>query len=135
VVIGGWQAQASPGSVRQVWGTMGSQARNGLNYGSYESPIFDAYVDSALAAPDIPKRRALFTKAYETIVQDAPAIWLAELIPTLGYHSRLQLAHMRPDAWWANIPEWWIPADKRIPRDNVPVAGSSSADTAERKAP
>ena len=135
VVIGAWQTQASPGSVRQSWGTIGSRARNGLNYGSYESPIFDAYVDSALAAFPMPERRALFTKAYETIVQDAPAIWLAEPIPTLGYHSRLQLAHMRPDAWWANIGEWWIPADRRIARDNVPPGAPSSADTAERKAP
>ena len=137
VVIGGLQTQPSPGSVRQTWGTLGSRARNGQNHGSYESPVFDAYIDSALAAPDIPARRALFTKAYETIVQDAPAIWLAEPIPTVGYHQRLQLAYMRPDAWWAKIPEWWIPEDNRIARDNVPLlpAPSSSADTAERKAP
>lgn len=135
MVIGGWQTQASPGNVRQTWGTLASRARNGLNYGSYENSTFDAYVDSALAAPRIPERRALFTKAYETIVQDAPAIWLAEPIPTLGYHSRLQLAHIRPDAWWAKIPEWWIPADKRIARDNAPLPESSSADTAGRKAP
>lgn len=135
MTIGAWQTQASPGSVRQSWGTQGSRARNGLNYGSYESPVFDAYVDSALAAADISRRRALFTRAYETIIQDAPAIWLAEPIPTLGYHSRLQLAHMRPDAWWANIADWWIPPDKRIARDNARPAVPSSADTAGRKTP
>lgn len=135
MAIGSWQAQASPGSARQTWGTQGSRARNGLNYGSYESPVFDAYIDSALAAPDLPRRRALLTRAYETIVQDAPAIWLAEPIPTLGYHSRLQLAPMRADAWWAHIADWWIPADKRIARDNVPAAAPSSADTAGRKTP
>ncbi|HEU4748834.1 MAG TPA: hypothetical protein VFS56_10065, partial [Gemmatimonadaceae bacterium] len=127
--------QASPGSVRQSWGTQGSRARNGLNYGSYESPVFDAYIDSALAAADIRQRRALFTRAYETIAQDAPAIWLAEPIPTLGYHSRFQLAPMRPDAWWAHIAEWWIPADQRIPRDNIPRGAPSSADTAGRTTP
>ena len=135
MAIGTWLAQASPGSVRQTWGTQGSRARNGINYASYESPVFDAYIDSALAAPDIPRRRALFTRAYETIVGDAPAIWLAEPVPTLGYHSRLQLAPMRPDAWWAHMAEWWIPADKRIARDNVGPAAPSSADTAGRKAP
>lgn len=132
MVIGAWQAQASPGSVRQSWGSAGSRARDGSNYGSYESPLFDAYVDSALAAFDIPSRRALFTKAYQVIIQDAPAIWLAEPIPTLGYHSRLQLAALRPDAWWARLGEWWIPDDKRIPRDNAPPV---AADTAARKAP
>ncbi len=139
MVIGAWQAQASPGSVRQSWGSSGSRARNGSNYGSYENPRFDAYVDSALAAFDIPTRRALFTNAYQTLIQDAPAIWLAEPIPTLGYHSRLQLAALRPDAWWARLGEWWIPDDKRIPRDNAPPAAAaaapSSADTAARKTP
>ena len=135
MVIGAVQTQPSPGSVRQSWTSSASRARDGSNYGSYESPLFDAYIDSALTAFDIPARRALFTKAYQVIIQDAPAIWLAEPIPTLGYHSRLRLAAMRPDAWWARLGEWWIPDDERIARDNAPPAATSSADTAERKAP
>ncbi len=134
-VINSWHTQPSPGGVRQSWGSVGSRARNGTNYGSYENPVFDAYVDSALAASDLATRRALFTRAYEVIIQDAPAIWLAEPIPTVGYHSRFQLAPLRPDAWWAHIGEWWIPADKRIARDNAPAARPSAADSAGRKTP
>ena len=122
--LGQWNTQPSPGAVRGSWGTAGSSAASGNNYGSYESPVFDAYVDSALASYDPAKRKAYFTRAYETIIQDAPAIWLAEPIQTVGYHSRLQLAPLRGDAWWIHIPEWWIPADKRIPRDNAPVSTS-----------
>jgi peptide/nickel transport system substrate-binding protein len=124
--IGQWNTQPSPGSVRGSWGTIGSQASSGTNYSSYENPVFDAYVDSALSSFNPAARKAYFTKAYETIIQDAPAIWLAEPIPTVGYHSRLQLAPLRSDAWWAHIPDWWIPAGKRIPRDNLP-AGASAA--------
>jgi peptide/nickel transport system substrate-binding protein len=119
-----WNTQPSPGAVRGSWGTAGSRATSGNNYGSYENPVFDAYVDSALASFEPASRKAYFTKAYETIIQDAPAIWLAEPIQTVGYHSRLQLTTMRPDAWWAHIPEWWIPADKRIPRDNAPPSAT-----------
>jgi peptide/nickel transport system substrate-binding protein len=134
--IGQWNTQPSPGSVRGSWGTAGSRSPSGTNYSSYESPVFDAYVDSALASFDQSARRAYFTKAYETIIQDAPAIWLAELIPTVGYHSRLQLSPLRSDAWWAHIPEWWIPADKRIPRDNAAAATSiAPAESAGKKAP
>lgn len=122
--IGQWSTQPSPGAVRGSWGTGGSRAASGNNYGSYESPVFDAYVDTALASFDPVKRKAYFTKAYETIIQDAPAIWLAEPIQTVGYHSRLQLATLRPDAWWIHIPEWWIPSDKRIPRDNAPASAT-----------
>lgn len=132
MVINSWHTQPSPGGVRQSWGTIGSRARNGTNYSSYENPVFDAYVDSALMAGDIATRRALFTKAYETIIQDAPAIWIAEPLPTVAYHSRLVLAPLRPDAWWAHIADWWIPPEKRIARDHPP---SPAAGTPDQKAP
>jgi peptide/nickel transport system substrate-binding protein len=122
--IGQWNTQPSPGAVLGSWGIGGSRASSGNNLGSYENPLFDAYVDSALASFDPAKRKAYFTTAYETIIQDAPAIWLAEPSPTVGYHSRLQLATLRPDAWWIHIPEWWIPDDKRIPRDNAPPSST-----------
>lgn len=122
VTIGQFNTEPSPGAVRGSWGTAGSRATSGNNFGSYESPVFDAYVDSALASFDMAKRKAYFSQAYETIIQDAPAIWLAEPFANVGYHSRLQLATLRPDAWWIHIPEWSIPAEKRIPRDNTPAS-------------
>lgn len=125
--IGAWSTQPSPGAVRGSWGTAGSRASSGNNFGSYESPVFDAYVDSAVASFDPAKRKSYFTTAYETIIQDAPAIWLAEPSPTVGYQSRLQLATLRPDAWWIHIPEWSIPAGKRIPRDNAPPLATPAA--------
>lgn len=119
--IGQWNTQPGPGAVRGSWGTAGSRASSGGNYGSYENPVFDAYVDSALASFDPAARKSYFTKAYETIIQDAPAIWLAEPTQTVGYNARLHLAPLRSDAWWAHIPDWWISADQRIPRDNAPL--------------
>jgi peptide/nickel transport system substrate-binding protein len=133
--IGQWNTQPSPGAVLGSWGIGGSRAASGNNYGSYENPVFDANVDSALASFDPVKRKALFTKAYETIIQDAPAIWLAEPIQTVGYHSRLQIGTLRSDAWWIHIPEWWIPADKRIPRDNAPPSATPPAQPAGQKTP
>lgn len=122
--VGQLNTQPSPGAVRGSWGTMGSRSPGGNNFGSYESPVFDAYVDSAVNSFDIAKRKEYMTRAYETIVQDAPAIWLAEPRQIVGYHSRLQLANMRPDAWWAHLSDWWIPADKRIARDSIPPSPS-----------
>lgn len=119
--IGQWNTQPSPGAVRESWGTAGSRASSGGNYGSYENPVFDAYVDSALVSFDPAARKSYFTKAYETIIQDAPAIWLAEPTQTVGYNARLHLAPLRSDAWWAHIPDWWISADQRIPRDRAPL--------------
>jgi peptide/nickel transport system substrate-binding protein len=129
--IGQWNTQASPGSVRGSWGTQSSRT-GGNNFGSYESPVFDAYVDSALASFDMAKRKDYFTKAYQTIIQDAPAIWLAEPRPTVGYHSRLELTTLRPDAWWAHIPQWSIPRDKWIARDSLPAVPSGAQPAAPK---
>src|SRR5205823_4233318 len=135
-VIGQWNTQPSPGAVRGSWGTAGSRSASGNNYGSYESPVFDAYVDSALNSFDPARRKSYFTVAYETIIGDAPAIWLAEPLQVVGYHNRLQLTSLRPDAWWAHIPEWSIPPDKRIARDNAPVTPPPAAgESAGRKTP
>jgi peptide/nickel transport system substrate-binding protein len=135
VVLNAWNTQPSPGAARGSWGTAGSRASSGNNYGSYESPVFDAYVDSALASFDPATRKALFTKAYNTIIQDAPAIWLAESVPTVGYNKRLELAPFRSDAWWFHIPEWSIPPDKRIPRDNAPIGSATTAVPSGQKTP
>jgi peptide/nickel transport system substrate-binding protein len=113
--IGQWNTQPSPGSVRGSWGTAGSRASSGTNYGSYENPVFDAYVDSALASFDRSSARSYFTRAYDTINQDAPAIWLAEPRPTVGYNARVHPAALRSDAWWAHIPDWTVSASQKTP--------------------
>jgi peptide/nickel transport system substrate-binding protein len=113
--MGQWNTQPSPGAARGSWGTAGSHASSGGNYGSYENRVFDAYVDSALASFDPAARKSYFTKAYETIIEDAPAIWLAEPRPTVGYNARLHLAPLRSDAWWAHIPDWSVSASQKTP--------------------
>ena len=112
-VLNAWSTQPSPGAARGSWGIAGSRASSGDNYGSYENPAFDANVDSALASFDPATRKSYFTKAYDTIIQDAPAIWLAEPIPTVGYNARVHLAPFRSDAWWTHLPDWWVSPAKK----------------------
>ena len=120
-VFGGWRVEASPGGIRQTWGTAGSRA-GGTNYGSYENRVFDALIDSALAAGTLAARRAHFTRAYQTIIDDAPAIWLAEPKRAMAVHRRIVTRGLRPDAWWANLADWTIPSDRRIARDRAAAA-------------
>jgi peptide/nickel transport system substrate-binding protein len=121
-VLGGWHVEASPGGIRQTWGSAGSRAKNGTNYGSYTNPAFDAEVDSALAASTLASRRAHFTAAYQIIIDDAPAIWLAEPKRIMAIHKRVNTVGLRPDAWWANLADWTIPREKQIARDRAPRA-------------
>lgn len=115
-VFGGWHAEPSPGGIRQTWGSAGA-AKGGTNYGSYRNTSFDAYVDTALSATTLAERRNYFTKAYQIIIDDAPAVWMAEPKRVMAVHKRIQTRGVRPDAWWANIADWSIPAAQRIARD------------------
>jgi peptide/nickel transport system substrate-binding protein len=116
-----WQLTPSPSGLRQTWSAASSRNKSGSNFGSYENPQFDAYVDSALAETNAPRSLALFDKAYRIILDDAPAIWLYEPETVLGIQSRIQTKPMRPDAWWLGIADWTIPASQRIARDKVPA--------------
>lgn len=123
-MFGAWRIDVSPHGIRQTWGTTGSRSPNGLNYGSYESSRFDALVDSSLNAHDIGAARAYFRRAQETIIADAPAIWMFEPRVTLGLHSRLQVQDVRPDAWWAGLAGWSVRPDQRLPRDQTTAEAS-----------
>jgi peptide/nickel transport system substrate-binding protein len=78
-------------------------------------------LDSALRA-DAAHARERFTLAYTTINQDAPAVWLYEPRTVIGLHRRLRPAAMRPDAWWVDLADWYIPPSERLLRDRLTLA-------------
>jgi peptide/nickel transport system substrate-binding protein len=112
-----WHTDPTPSSIIQTWGT--ASVKDGVNFGSYESPVFDAYIDSATATMDAQRGEAYYRRAYETMIADAPGIWIFEPVNAAGHHRRIKVAFMRPDAWWTRIHEWHIPRNERIPRDNI----------------
>lgn len=117
-VLGSWNMGSTPGATPRVWGTSGV-SKTGLNFGSYSNPAFDAAVDSALKAHDPRLARALFTRAYRTINDDAPAIWLYEPKSVIAVHTRIKPTPMRNGAWWTDLASWSIPAGERLKRDQA----------------
>ncbi len=116
--LGAWRLDPAP-AIRQTWGTVGSRAPGGTNFGSYESPEFDLHVDSALSSMDPVAAHAHMRRAYEVIIRDAPAVWLYEPLSMLALHGRIRPARLRRDAWWAHLADWTIDPDKRLPRDEI----------------
>jgi peptide/nickel transport system substrate-binding protein len=116
-VLGSWHMGASPDGTRQAWSSAGVR-NDGVNYGAYENPTFDAQLDSALVS-DPEHARQRFALAYTTINQDAPAVWLYEPRTIIGLHRRIRTGWMRPDAWWADLADWRIPRSERLLRDRV----------------
>lgn len=113
-----WVMPSSTDAVRASWTTVGI-GKGGTNFSSYSNPSFDALFDSALWSPDSASRAA-YSKAYAVINEDAPAVWLYEPRKLIGLHKRLRPARMRPDAWWFDLADWYIPLGERISRDRLP---------------
>ncbi|MEO7503048.1 MAG: peptide ABC transporter substrate-binding protein [Gemmatimonadaceae bacterium] len=118
-VMWDWGYGASPDQVRQTWGGDAARSGSGLNPGAYESALFDAYVDSATAAMNPSDAKRHYTTAYQTIIDDVPAIWLAEPKTVIGLDRRIRTASMRLDAWWIDLGDWFVPKSEQILRDRI----------------
>ena len=118
--LASWHLGSDPGSVALTWTTAASK-KDGLNYGGYSNPTFDNLVDSALASPDAAQSRVYFRRANQLIVDDAPAVWLYEPRTVLAIAQRIQVAPMRPSAWWLSLGSWRIPPALRLAKDAVPA--------------
>lgn len=118
-VMWDWLYGATPNQVRETWGGDAARSEHGLNRGGYQSSRFDAYVDSAIAAMNPSDAKRYFTIAYQTIIDDAPAIWLYEPKTVIGLDRRIRTAPMRLDAWWIDLGDWFVPKSEQIPRDRI----------------
>jgi peptide/nickel transport system substrate-binding protein len=109
-----------PGSsgVRGNWRSSNATS-GGSNLTLYKSAAFDAHLDSAQASYDASAARQHFREAFAVLNGDAPAIFIFELRGAIGIHNRIEPAYLRPDAWWAHLDSWSVPADKRIARDRI----------------
>ena len=119
VVFHGMHVEPSVSGLRASWTVASARAANGLNFGNYENPRFDAHLDSALAARDLASARPHAKQAFETIVADAPAVWIYETRTATLMHKRIRPAHIVSTAWWAGLADWSIPPAERLPRDKV----------------
>ncbi len=112
-----WRSTPSPSGTRQTWGSRSYQAGSPFNAGGYRNAVFDAHVDSALAARDAAAARAHFRVAYQAAVDDPPAVWLYDPLLVAAANQRLVTGTFRPDAWWQSIASWDVtgPRTRRTP--------------------
>ena len=103
---------------KQSWSSAGL-GKDGSNFPSYSNPIVDALLDSATNTFDPARTRAYARRAFETIIEDAPGIWLYEPPTFAGIHTRIRTTPMRADAYWSGMGDWWIPASQRTARDQI----------------
>lgn len=126
LAITGIGVDPSPSTLRQYW-TAATAGKAGGNTGSYTNPAFESQLDSALNARDPARMRATVGRAMQQLADDAPAIWLYDVLTMAAGHKRIRPAVMRADAWWADLADWWIPDAEKLPRDMLGVAPATAA--------
>jgi peptide/nickel transport system substrate-binding protein len=113
-----YQTDPSVSGFKQSWSTAGI-SKDGGNHASYSNPSVDAALDSAILTFDPARTKAYARRAFETIIEDAPAVWLYEPPTRAGIAKRIRNTHMRADGWWSGLADWWIPANERNARDKI----------------
>lgn len=121
LIFGGWGTVPSLRGTRTTWGSRRRPGWGRLNGGNYDSDVFNAEVDTALSTLDLTSARRHFRRAYETIIDDAPAVWLYEPVPVNAVHRRFTIPAWRSEAWWRTIPQWKLDPAQRLPRDAAPT--------------
>lgn len=114
--MGGWQTTPGLRGAQQTWASAGSS-----NYGRYESPAFDALLDSALTTFDGAASRQYWARTFQQIIDDAPAIWLYEEQTPIALHRRFLVPPLRADGWYYGLATWRVDPAQRIARDGIGV--------------
>ena len=105
--IGAWLDEPSPRGLADQWTRAGWQ---GLNYGHYSDPSFDALFNQATARANPDSARRLFRRAMEVLNADAPAIFLYSPTNTAAVSRRLDGVEIDPDSWLSGLPRWRVRA-------------------------
>jgi len=108
----------TPSTHRQYWLTA-SIPPGGSNYPRYSNRTVDALLDSALTTFDRQRSKDQLHRAMQLLVDDAPAVWLYDVLTVAGSHKRIRREGVRADGWWSGLADWWIPANERIDRDRI----------------
>jgi peptide/nickel transport system substrate-binding protein len=115
-----YNTDPSPSGFKQTWSSSGI-GKGGSNRVGYSNPKFDAMLDSSLASYDAAKAKQYASRAFQIEIDDAPGIWLYDVLNIAGAHKRLHITGLRADGWWNNLADWTIPANERIDRDRIPL--------------
>jgi peptide/nickel transport system substrate-binding protein len=116
--LNAYSTDPSPGGYTQNWGSGGAH-KGGSNSVGYSNPVFDALLDSALTSFDPARARAYAVRAYQVLADDAPAVWLYDVLTVGAISTRIHTTPLRADEWWAHMADWTIPPAERIDRDRI----------------
>lgn len=91
---------------RLLWST--DAYRNGFNGGRFSNPALDKLMDEAVQTSDTSKRRDLYLKIQELMLEEAPAIILDYPQQVYALNRRLRNVIPNPVALHSTAHQWWV---------------------------
>src|SRR4029078_9091981 len=82
-MLNAFQPDPSVSGAKQNWATVGI-GPDGQNWMLYSNATVDAPLDCAVAACDPAKAKAYARRAFQQVADDAPAIWLYDVVYVSG---------------------------------------------------
>ena len=89
----------------------------GANFGGYSNPRVDELLDAVQVERDTTRARALWRELEQILIDDAAYAPLYLDPELFGVHARIQGVKFRGIEWWEDVPYWYIPESRRLPRD------------------
>ena len=120
----GMSLDATPSGIRQGWSTRAALTEGSDNTGFYSNPTFDKIVDSAVTTNDGKVAVEQYRRAYATIIEDAPGIWMYEFQYKAGMTQNVHPATMRADLWFAHLADWTVGDSPTTKSASVALAAS-----------
>jgi peptide/nickel transport system substrate-binding protein len=118
LLLWSWTTDPAVTGFQQTWSTS-SIGAGGQNVQRYSNKKVDALLDSAAAAFDPAKADVFARRAFRTISDDVPAIWLYDVVLINAVHRRINVGVTRPDGWSVDMGSWSVDPAKRIDRDRI----------------
>ncbi len=122
IVFGAWGTTPLRATITGTWGGRTTPGWGAQNNSRFESAVADSALARAVRATDPVAARAAYRQAYQTIVDEAAAIWLYEPLGMNAVHRRFELPAWRAEAWWRTLPQWRVDPAQALPRDRAPEA-------------
>jgi peptide/nickel transport system substrate-binding protein len=92
---------------------------NGANFAHYSNPRVDALIDSTLAVTDPARLHRVWAALEQQLIDDAVYAPLYLDPELFGMNERFANVKFRGIEWWEDEPYWYVPLDKRLPRDRT----------------
>ncbi|MCC6629051.1 MAG: hypothetical protein IT340_16810 [Chloroflexi bacterium] len=91
---------------RVLWST--DAYRTGFNAGRYSNPALDRQMDEAVATTDQSRRRDLYVKIQQMLLDDLPALVIDYPLMAYGVTRRTRNVIPNPSGLGYNAHQWWV---------------------------